>query len=306
MNSEIKNTLKLSLILAFMSASVYAAGFADETQGDARDVAATTAALQDMRVTGAGAGAGATAAATATEATRLATAPHASVNIAAIELLAPADERMSLAEFYAANLREDIARMNTCTHIVIDGFAPDMTDQYNLLKRLLDAIPARPDLTTVIDFGDEGRIPDCLGFEYNEYLNRQARYFISCHKITVVGRNLIMIGDSFLFGCRSLTHVTLPDSITTIGYAFLEGCCSLTQLTLPNGITMIDGRFLYGCSSLGAGSVVFNGIECMDVVRGLLLNSTCPHNQDLARRNFDENGNPTADSIFAFVGGCYI
>jgi copper(I)-binding protein len=124
---KLKEQINLSLILAFMSTGVYASGFADETQDDARDVAATTAASQDMQIAGAGAGAAATA--TATEATALATAIHASVNFSALELLAPADRRMTLAEFHDANIREDMERMNTCTHIVIDAFVHDMTDQ---------------------------------------------------------------------------------------------------------------------------------------------------------------------------------
>ena len=51
-------------------------------------------------------------------------------------------------------------------------------------------------------------------------------------------------------GCRSLTSIVIPDSVTSIGnWAFSE-CNSLKNITIPNGVTEIGVRAFSGCSSL--------------------------------------------------------
>jgi hypothetical protein len=60
------------------------------------------------------------------------------------------------------------------------------------------------------------------------------------------------IEDRAFFYCRSLTSVTIPDSVTSIGdYAF-DSCSSLTgvMMTPAKGLKIGSGAFL-GCSSLG-------------------------------------------------------
>ena len=57
------------------------------------------------------------------------------------------------------------------------------------------------------------------------------------------------IGDSAFLG-RSLTSITIPDSVTSIGSYAFRGCSSLTSVTIPNSVTSIGYDAFYNCSHL--------------------------------------------------------
>ena len=62
--------------------------------------------------------------------------------------------------------------------------------------------------------------------------------------VTEIGEN------AFYFYCKSLTSVTIPNSVTTIGERAFYYCDSLTSVTIPNSVTTIrDEAFRY-CNSL--------------------------------------------------------
>ena len=59
--------------------------------------------------------------------------------------------------------------------------------------------------------------------------------------------------------CGSLTHVSLPGSLTSIGRWAFNGCSGLTQLTIPDAVTIIEQNVFYGCiglTSINLGSSV--------------------------------------------------
>ena len=58
------------------------------------------------------------------------------------------------------------------------------------------------------------------------------------------------IGDSALYGCSSLTNITLPDGVTSIGDSAFEMCSSLTSITIPDSVTWIGDRAFCNCLSL--------------------------------------------------------
>ena len=58
------------------------------------------------------------------------------------------------------------------------------------------------------------------------------------------------IGDYAFYECKSLSSVTIPNSVTSIGDRAFEGCKSLTSVTLPNSVTSIGEYAFYGCTSL--------------------------------------------------------
>ena len=59
-----------------------------------------------------------------------------------------------------------------------------------------------------------------------------------------------MIAD-YAFGyCEELTHVTIPEGVTSIGVLAFEGCSSLTSVTIPSSVTSVGSMMFYGCSKL--------------------------------------------------------
>ena len=76
--------------------------------------------------------------------------------------------------------------------------------------------------------------------------------FIGCRSLTslVIPDSVTNIGDYAFWGCSDLADIVIPDGVTSIGdYAF-EGCESLRSVVIPDGVTSIgDGAFV-GCTSL--------------------------------------------------------
>ena len=58
------------------------------------------------------------------------------------------------------------------------------------------------------------------------------------------------LGISAFEGCRSLTSLTIPSSVTSIGAYAFKGCSGLTSLTIPSGVTSIGNSAFEGCRSL--------------------------------------------------------
>ena len=64
------------------------------------------------------------------------------------------------------------------------------------------------------------------------------------------GRPVTTIQDYAFYGCESLTHLVIPDSVTTIGeFAFVD-CASLTRVTLGSGLITIGQSAFKNCTSL--------------------------------------------------------
>ena len=61
---------------------------------------------------------------------------------------------------------------------------------------------------------------------------------------------VVVIGDRAFSLCKSLTSVTIPDSVTSIGDAAFYECKSLTSVTIPDSVTEIGDYAFYWCDSL--------------------------------------------------------
>ena len=58
------------------------------------------------------------------------------------------------------------------------------------------------------------------------------------------------IGENAFFSCKSLTSITLPNSIKSIGFGAFIYCSSLTSITIPNSVTTIEDNAFLCCSKL--------------------------------------------------------
>ena len=73
-----------------------------------------------------------------------------------------------------------------------------------------------------------------------------------CKELThvTIPEGVTSIGICAFAGCSSLTSVTIPEGVTSIGIYAFEGCSSLTSVTIPSSVTSVGSMMFYGCSKL--------------------------------------------------------
>ncbi|MBE6667251.1 MAG: leucine-rich repeat domain-containing protein [Ruminococcaceae bacterium] len=76
--------------------------------------------------------------------------------------------------------------------------------------------------------------------------------FCNCRSLTsiTIGNSVTSIGYSAFKGCTSLTGVTIPNSVTSIGNSAFAYCYSITNVTIPDSVTNIGEYAFSGCDSL--------------------------------------------------------
>lgn len=67
---------------------------------------------------------------------------------------------------------------------------------------------------------------------------------------TYEGEPVTVVGNNAFRSCKTITSVTLPDSITTISQSAFSGCTNLTQITLPDSLYGIGARAFENCFKL--------------------------------------------------------
>ena len=75
-----------------------------------------------------------------------------------------------------------------------------------------------------------------------------------------------MLGRQAFYGCKGLTSINIPDSVTSIGNSAFDGCTGLTGVTIPASVTSIDRMalgfysFSYRYPAPWDESIIINGI----------------------------------------------
>ena len=84
----------------------------------------------------------------------------------------------------------------------------------------------------------------------NDIIGKYA--FYGCRSLTSVNipSSVTYIGERAFSGCRSLTSVNIPSSVTEIGMWAFSGCRSLTSVNISSSVTRIGYATFSDCSSL--------------------------------------------------------
>ena len=76
--------------------------------------------------------------------------------------------------------------------------------------------------------------------------------FSGCRALTsvIIPSSVTSINENAFSYCRALTSVTIPSSVTSIGKSAFSDCSALTSITIPSGVTYIGNYTFYYCSAL--------------------------------------------------------
>ena len=92
------------------------------------------------------------------------------------------------------------------------------------------------------------------------------RAFTGCKSLTSITfpESVTTIGNYAFSGCKKVTDISLSDKITEIGAGAFSGCKALTRVTLPNQLSVIYESTFKDCTVLNAVSIPNGIVEIRD------------------------------------------
>ena len=96
--------------------------------------------------------------------------------------------------------------------------------------------------------------------------------FLGCSSLaSVTFGNVTEIREKVFYGCKALTNVVLPATLTKLDKAAFDGCSSLTEITLPKKLKTLGEAVFEGCTALKAINVA-EGNASFASADGVLFN----------------------------------
>ena len=104
------------------------------------------------------------------------------------------------------------------------------------------------------EYSGDINIPSSIKVNDLEYTVKEIKEytFEGCRSLTsvTIPNSVTSIAKGTFYKCSGLTSVTIPNSVTSIEESAFEGCSGLTSVTIPNSVTSIEESAFEGCSGL--------------------------------------------------------
>ncbi len=103
-------------------------------------------------------------------------------------------------------------------------------------------IQSSADLTVGVTY--KGNYPDSYSNEYSGQITipETVSYNEQTYRVTAIG--------AAFYGCKNLSSITIPNSITSIGKNAFNNCDGLTSITIPNSVTSIGTYAFESCDGI--------------------------------------------------------
>ena len=164
---------------------------------------------------------------------------------------------------YAFYLCESLTSIDLCSTISIGSYAFCGCDR-------LTSVKINECITYVSDSSfDNGNSLIYNNYEGCTYLgNDNSKYIvlIEANK-TLISCNVqsgtrLIVAEAFR-DCKTLTNITLPNSIINIGYSAFRNCSLLKSIEIPKKVTNIGDYAFHGCTALS--NIDYNAEDCANL-----------------------------------------